>query len=153
MSCLAPLSNEQLVAYWANDLDAHELDAVEQHLFSCDSCLAAAERVASIAQAFRTSMPPVISHAELTALRAQGLSLGENMFEAGKRQSVSFEAGMDLLIHHLSGLDLATAERVEVRVRTESTGAVIFEDMFAPFDRERGEVLIACQKHFAVFPR
>ena len=37
-------------------------------------------------------------------------------------------------------------------MRVESTGALLFEDHFAPFDRARGEVLIACQRHFVHFP-
>lgn len=43
--------------------------------------------------------------------------------------------------------------RVGVTVRSPSAGEVMHEDPFAPFDRERGEVLIACQKHVAVFLR
>jgi hypothetical protein len=152
VSCKSPLTNEQLVAYWADDLDDAALESIEDHLFGCDTCLAGAERVAQIAQAFRTSLPPVISPEELDGLRAKGLAIVENLFEAGKRQAVAFEPGVDLLIHHLGGLDLAGAERVQVTVRNESGGPVIFEEMFAPFDRERGEVLIACQRHFAAYP-
>jgi hypothetical protein len=47
---------------------------------------------------------------------------------------------------------LADAERVEVVVRSEAHGVMVHE-AFAPFDRERGEVLIACQRHFASMPR
>jgi hypothetical protein len=149
MSCL---TNEQLVAYWANDLDADAHDAVEQHVFGCDSCLASAERVTLIAQAIRGSIPPIISQSQLDQLRAKGLAIVENVFAGGERQSVVFERGVDLLIHRLGGLDLAGAERVEVTVRSESGGAVIVEEMFAPFDRERGEVLVACQRHFTAYP-
>jgi len=49
-------------------------------------------------------------------------------------------------------MDLQRAERVQVSVRVESTGDVLFEDHFAPFDGARGEVLIACQRHFAHMP-
>jgi hypothetical protein len=150
VSC--PLSNEQLVAYWANDLDAASHDAIEDHLFACDECFAAAQRVGALVQAFRGSVPPVVSQADVDALRAKGLAIVENEFEAGKRQQVAFEPGVDLLIHRLGGLDLSGAERVSVTVRTESGGAVIFEEMFAPFERDRGEVLIACQRHFTAYP-
>ena len=152
-SCTSPIEDAHLVAYWANDLPPDELADIEEHLFACTTCCAAAERIGQIARAFRTSLPPVISPAELAVLRAQGATLVENTFAAGARQTVTFEPGIDLMIHRLGGLDLATAERVEVVVRTESgaTG-VIFEELFAPFDRERGEVLIACQRHFAAYP-
>jgi hypothetical protein len=152
VSCKSPLTNEQLVAYWANDLDAEAAAAIEDHLFACDSCFASAERVAQIAQAFRGGLPPVISRTELEVLRAKGLAIVENSFVASQRQQVAFEPGVDLLIHRLGGLDLVDAERVEVTVRTESGSDVIFEEMFAPFDRERGEVLIACQRHFSSYP-
>jgi hypothetical protein len=39
-----------------------------------------------------------------------------------------------------------------VSVSVESSGDMVFEDHFAPFDRERGEVLIACQRHFSHLP-
>jgi hypothetical protein len=152
VSCRAPLSNEQLVAYWANDLEPAAHDAVEEHLFACDGCLANAERVAQLARVFRSSLPPVVSRGDIDTLRAQGAAIRENVFEPSKRQTVTFEPGVDILIHRLTGLDLASAERVEVTVRNESGGPLIFEELFAPFDRERGEVLIACQRHFAAYP-
>ncbi len=152
-SCTSPIDDARLGAYWANDRPPDELSAVEEHLFACTACFAAAERIGQIARAFRTSLPPVISPADLAALRAQGHILVENTFAAGARQPVTFEPGVDFLIHRLGGLDLASAERVEVVVRTESgAGGVLFEELIAPFDRDRGEVLIACQRHFSAFP-
>ena len=151
MSCTAPLGLEQLVAYWSNDLDAEAQASVEEHLFACDTCFANAQRLEKVVQAFRLGPPPVISQAEVDALRAQGLNLVENSFAPGQGESVTFAHGVDLLIHRLTGLDLTHADRVEVIVRSESHG-VIFEEPVAPFDRARGEVLIACQRHFAAFP-
>jgi hypothetical protein len=34
----------------------------------------------------------------------------------------------------------------------EETGDILFQAKDAPFDRETGEILIACQRHFSVFP-
>jgi hypothetical protein len=152
MSCTTPLSQEQLVAYWANDLDGPAQDAIEEHLFACDRCSLESARVSKLVQAFRTGMQPVITHDELAQLRARGLAIEENTFLPGTRQAVTFTAGIDLMIHHLGGLDLAGAERVEVVVRNEAGDLVMFEEHFAPFDPARGEVLIACQRHFSVFP-
>lgn len=42
--------------------------------------------------------------------------------------------------------------RVEVTVSSESSSETLFVDPLAPFDPARGEVLIACQRHFAAFP-
>lgn len=149
MSC--PISHERLVEYWASDVDAGEAAAIEAHLFACARCTAAAERVAALVQAFRTALPPVIGHEELAALRAKGLVIVENEFAPASRTPVVFDRHADLLVHRLSGLDLAGAVRVEVLVRSEAHGPM-FQELFAPFDASRGEVLIACQKHFAALP-
>ena len=58
---------------------------------------------------------------------------GELARVVGVRQAV-FPAGADLLVHRLAGLDRTLAERVDVIVR------------------ERGEVLIACQRRFSGLP-
>lgn len=149
---MSHLSHEQLVDYWTVELAPAERDAIEEHLFACEVCTAAGERVAAIVMALRTQVPPVIAVEQLAELRARGLAIGENTFQPGVRTSVTFAPGLDLLIHHLAGLDLADAQRVAVTVRSQASGAVLFHDPVAPFDRARGEVLIACQRHFAVFP-
>ena len=140
-----------LVDYWTRDLSAAQTDDVEAHLFACDACSAEAERVAKIAGVFRTFLPPAISPEQLDELKARGLAIEENRFAPGTRTTVTFPAQLDLLIHHLTGLDLSGADRVELTVRSASAG-LVHHDPFAPFDAARGEVLIACQKHFAVFP-
>lgn len=150
--CSSPIGSERLVAYWADDLDADDTARVEEHLFGCAACTVEAERIARIAQALRGVIPPVIARAQLEELRARGLTIADTTFAPGVRQAVTFERHVDLMIHHLGGLDLATAERVEVTVRSEATGAVVHADPWAPFDRDRGEVLIACQRHFSHLP-
>jgi hypothetical protein len=149
-ACRAPIGHERLVAYWVGDLDAAEVAAIDDHLFGCDACTEESGRLAGLVQAFRTQIPPVITRDELERLRAKGAVLVETAFLPGRTQVV-FDPRADLMIHRLGGLDLAHAERVEVTVRFES-GGTAFEEPFAPFDRERGEVLIACQRHFAMFP-
>ena len=151
MSCATPISDEQLVAYWANDLEAGEAAGVEDHVFACDSCFASATRIQRIVQVFRGALPTVIDAANVAALRARGMAIVETSFEPGKRAAARFAPNVDLMIHHLAGLDLASAERVDVIVRSES-GRVINEERCAPFDRQRGEVLVACQRHFAAWP-
>lgn len=149
---MSHLTHEQLVDYWTVELAADARDAIEDHLFACEPCAAEAERVAAIVAALRTQIPPVISADQLAALRAQGIAIEENTFLPGQRTSVTFAPGLDLMIHHLGGLDLADAERISLTVRSRASGAVLHHDPIAPFDRARGEVLIACQRHFATLP-
>lgn len=148
MSCASPIPFEQLVAYWTADSDATE--QIEEHVFACATCASELERVQRLVAVFRDGLPPVISTEQLAALKAQGLTIVESSFEPNKRREITFASTTDMMIHHLTGLSLADATRVMVTVRSESAGDV-HEDPFAPFDRAKGEVLIACQKHFALF--
>ncbi len=150
--CPQPIVWERLVEYWAGDLDEADTDRIDEHLFACDACAAESARVARIARAFRAQIPVVVTSAQTAELRAQGLVVEERHFTPSTRTEVEFGRDVDVLIHHLSGMDLSRAERVELEVRVDSTGAVLFAEHFAPFDRDRGEVLIACQRHFAHLP-
>jgi hypothetical protein len=151
MSCAGPLSFETLVAYWAGDLDDAETDRVDEHLMTCASCSASSERLASLVSALRGLIPPVVDRATVDKLRASGRRLREQTFLPDQRQALTFPADHDLLIHRLTGFDLAGAERVDVTVTSESSGAIIAELRGAPFDPAEG-VLIACQQHFAELP-
>ena len=151
-SCARPIAFEALVAYWAGDLPSEEEDALELHAMGCAECNASSERVACIALAVRALVPPLVTSAQVAALRARGLCIEENEMEPGERKAVVFRLGVDILLHRLGGLDLKSALEVSVTVRDEDTGDVIYEEPRAPFDAENGEVLVACQRHFAAFP-
>jgi hypothetical protein len=141
-----------LVDYWAGDLDESDAERVELHLLGCDACTGESEAIARIVQTFKEAVPPIVTEAQTDELRARGLKVVENVFRPGERKLAVFAPEVDILIHRLTGMDLAGAERVSVLILTESTGRILFEDHFVPFDRDRGEVLVACQRHFAMFP-
>jgi hypothetical protein len=151
-SCAAPLSFETLVAYWAADLPPPETEAVDAHVMGCAACASASERIAVITQGIRASISPFIAAQELDALRARGLRVEENRVRPGERAPVLFRRDVDLLVHRLGELDLSRAERVQVRVLSEATGEVMMESPAVPFDAAKGEVLIACQRHFRELP-
>jgi hypothetical protein len=146
---MSHLTPQQLVDYWTAEPDDA---AIDEHVFSCDLCTRELERIQRVVAAFRGSMPPVISVEQLAALRNTGIKLEENAFMPGTRTEVTFARSLDVMVHHLAGLSLRDASRVSVTVRSESAGVVLHEDPIAPFDREQGEVLIACQAHFAALP-
>jgi hypothetical protein len=150
--CQSPIAFDSLIAYWAGDLDPSESDALEAHVMGCPSCSAASARVAAIAVAVRAQIPPIVSREIVAKLRERGLRITDNPVRPGERKEVAFEANVDVLLHRLGGLDLSRATRVGVTVSVEETGDVLFQTDDAPFDREAGEVLIACQKHFSAFP-
>jgi len=148
-----PIPFETLVAYWAEDLSADEIDRVDEHLMSCAACSAASVRVAAVTEAIRNMLPPFISEAHLRELRRRGLVIEENAMRPGERRQVVFGPHLDLLIHRLGGMDFAQVDEVRVTIKVEETGEVLMDHPDVPFDRDAGEVLVACQRHFAVFPR
>lgn len=150
--CDLPVPWETLVLYWADDLPADAQEALEEHLMGCGPCTAASAQVARITEALRALLPPLLTPERLLHLRQQGVSIVENAMLPGERRQVVFPHAADLLLHRLGGLDLAQAERVRFTLRAESSGRILVAVDDAPFDRERGELLLACQKHYAVMP-
>lgn len=152
MSCSEPIPFARLVDYWAGDLETAEVDAIDEHLLGCAHCTGESVSVARLVTALRGAIPPIVSAEQLRELAARGLAIVTNDFTPGERKEVVFARGVDLLVHRLGGLALADATSVSVEVTVESTHALLMRDDGVPFDRERGEVLIACQRHFASMP-
>jgi len=150
--CQSPIAFETLVAYWAGDLGSIESDAVEEHVMGCASCTQASARVAAISEAVRAQIPPVLSRDAVAQLRKRGVRVIDNLVRPGERKQASFSPSTDILLHRLAGLDLSRATSVDVTVSVEETGDVIFQSRGVPFDRDAGEVLIPCHKHFSAFP-
>ena len=153
-ACATPLAWEELVAYWAGDLEPAELDRIDEHLMGCGVCSAESAGVSAITETVRRKLiRPIVDHAQLAALRARGLRVTENHILPGERTPVVFALqATDVLLHRLGGLDLTGAKRVSVQISVEETGHVALVEPDVPFDRDSGEVLIACQHHFAAFP-
>jgi len=152
MTCPHPIAWDTLVDYWAADLDEAATADVEDHLFGCPDCTAAAARVAALTEALRAALPPVISRARIEQLRARGARIRENTFSPGQRREVLFARDADLLIHRLAGLDLRQADRVDFRITAESTGELIAAVDGVPFDPAEGAVFVACQRHYGTLP-
>jgi hypothetical protein len=70
----------------------------------------------------------------------------------GERRQVVFPGDIDILLHRLGGLELEHAMRVGFRTLVRNTGEVLDELPDAPLRPAAGEVLNACQKHFAAMP-
>jgi hypothetical protein len=150
--CPSPIAFETLVAYWSGDLSSIESDGVEEHAMGCASCAAASARVAAVGSAIRAQIPPVLSRETVAILRERGLRIVDNPVRPGDRKLAIFSPQIDVLLHRLGGLDLSGATQVGLTVKVEETGDVIFQNADVPFDRQSGEVLIACQRHFSVYP-
>jgi len=152
MTCASPIAWATLVDYWAGDLDDAETARIDEHLFGCGACTAESARVAAVAQALRAAVPMVLLRSGVDRLRARGAQVRENGFAPGDRREVEFASDAELLIHRLGGLNLAGAERVDLRITAESTGAVISTVDGVPFDPAEGAVFVACQRHYVDLP-
>jgi hypothetical protein len=146
------VTSQELVAYWADDLSTTEVDRLDEHLIGCPTCSMASARVSSITEALRSLIPPFLGHAALDGLRARGHRIRENPLRPDIRRAVVFDRATDLLIHKLEGLELMDATSVGIVISVEETGDVLLEEPNVPFDRASGEVLVACQPHFARLP-
>jgi len=151
-ACATPIAWEDLVAYWADELDTEAVDRVDEHMMGCATCSAESARVSAVTSALRAMIPPMIDHARLESIRAAGHVVRDNVIAPDVRRPAIFEATTDILLHRLQ-IDLSRATQVEVRVSVEESGATLLIEPSAPFDRDSGEILIACQRHFANFPR
>jgi hypothetical protein len=151
-ACAAPVSWEQLVDYWAGELSAELEASLEEHLMGCAVCTAASASVAALTEALRAEIAPLLTADAIARLRAKGLRIAENPMLPAERKQVPFPADIDLLIHRLGGLDLSRATRVSFSLRVEETDHVFAEIDDAPFDRDSGAILLACQHHFDVLP-
>jgi hypothetical protein len=150
--CASPLPFETLVAYWAGDLSADETETIDAHVMGCAFCTKTSEGVAVIVEGLRATIPPVITAHQLEVLRLSGLRIQETVVQPGQRIAVTFGSDVDVLAHRLRGLQLSPTSRVHLKVRVEETDEILFENEASPFDCSAGEVIIACQRHFAVFP-
>jgi hypothetical protein len=148
---VCPVPFETLVALWAGELGDLDAASIDEHIFGCEVCSAASDRLAGVVGGLRESIPIVISHAHRDRLLAQGTRVQVTPVELNVTARARFGPDVDLMVWALRG-DLSRAERVDVAI-VSPTGTPRVELENVPFDRERGEVLIACQRHFeGMFP-
>jgi len=144
--CATPTPFPTLVALWAGELPPDEAHRVEEHVFGCDACAAAYEHLGALVDGVRQVIPAVISTAHRDRLVAAGTRLLATPVVAGVEARAMYTPEIDLLVHVLQA-DLSRAERVDLDI--------IFDHGFTtelvgvPFDAGAGQVLIACQRHYA----
>ena len=99
------------------------------------------------------TVPPVLSAAHLAQLERAGRVQAFNVMRAGATARVLYPDEGRLLVHRLGGIDLSDAQRIDLALH-DVGGREVGGIENVPFDRERGEIVVACQRHFAeIFPR
>ncbi|MBW2380855.1 MAG: hypothetical protein JRG70_15110 [Deltaproteobacteria bacterium] len=146
-ACSHGVAAESWIDFFASELDDETGERLEHLLFECADCAADAERWGAIAGSAAIAIPPVITAETLRVLEDRGELMNKNVMKPGEHRRAEFPDGGTLLIHRLQGLDLERVDRVDLALSTpEGAPLVRFEDV--PFDRDTGEVLVACQRHF-----
>jgi len=145
MSCATPIPFETLVALWTGELTADEADRIEEHVFGCASCAEVYAGLGDLTTALGEVIPIVVSHRHRDRLAASGMRLRSTPVAAGVDARATYAADVDLLIHVLA-VDVGEVDRVDLDVMID--GDHKLELAHVPFDATRGEVLIACQRHY-----
>jgi hypothetical protein len=139
---------EHLAEYAAGLLEERESEELEAHLFSCRACALESEKLFALGAAVRRAVPAVLSLERYHELSEEGRVAAVNPISPGEVREVRFPPGDSLLVHRLGGSDLSRARRVDVSL-FDLEGRLLGRYDDVPFDAEGGEVLIACQRHFA----
>lgn len=142
------VSRDRMADYLAGLLQAREEAELEEHLFSCHECATDAEPLFGLAAEVRQAVPPVLTTERFARLEGEDRIGQVNPMSPGQKVEVRYPEAGKILVHRLAGAELARAQRVDVEI-TDLDGKPLlrFEDV--PFDPVRGEVLVACQRHFA----
>jgi hypothetical protein len=141
-----PLPGELLADYFARALGRDEADQIDAHVFECDRCAQLYEAAGALPAALHRMIAPVISPERLAALLASGAGVRAVPVAPGVPAVVEFTPGIDFLIFRLQA-DLAGASRVDVETSDAEIGPLLAIEG-VPWDAERGEVLVACQRHY-----
>ena len=151
-TCGEPVPFGEILDYLNGELRESDEHGLESHLFRCASCSSEAERLAGLATSIAVASPTILSPSRFAALEREGRIEDVNVMTPGQTAEVRFPESGRLLVHRLRGVDLSRARRIDIDVSGSGGEALLhFENV--PFDAERGEVLVACQSHFAdLFP-
>lgn len=142
--------NLETAAAWVlGELPEAEAERFEEHYFGCDSCFQRAMALEHARKQLATSLPPLLSVERHQALAAQR-PLEVVHVEAGATGVIKLDSATVFGIWILHA-PLEEVKRVDVEVRPEE-GDFLFEFNDVPFDRERGQVLLACQLHYRTVP-
>ncbi len=147
MTCNSPVPFDTLVAWWTRELDDAESARVEEHVFECDACAESVASLARLASGIREHIPPILSGAQRDRLLAAGSRIRFTPVEAGVDARAVFDHEVDLLVHVLHA-DLSRAGRVDVEIADPEGKGDPIVCINVPFEADKGEVLIACQRHY-----
>lgn len=138
-------------AAWAlGELTDPESERFEAHFFACRRCFEQTERLARLTDGLRSALPPILTPERHQRLRGEHGAVPAVHVAPGEQATIRLgaDAQIGIWILHAS---LSDVDHVDFEALT-ADGSRAFAVPDAPFDRERGEVLLACQLHYRALP-
>ncbi len=143
-------SLETIAAWTLGELDDASAAAFEEHYFSCDSCFDRAEKLQRVHRKLERALPGVLNRARTERLARAAPSLVTVRVAPGERAHIELGGARPFGIWVMNA-PLAGVERVDLEA-SAGDGTPLFSLADVPFDRERGEVVLACQVHYRDLP-
>lgn len=138
-------STETAARWLLNELSEEEARAFEEHYFDCDACSTRVSNIEQTRRALENALPVILTAERRRKLEAVG-PLPTVHVSAGERRLIRLgpETPIGLWVLHAN---LERAERVNIAVFAQD-GTPVFSLRDVPFDRENGEVVLACRTHY-----
>ena len=137
---------DRLLAYWLEESDATETDAIDMHLLGCDSCGAALDELMALSHGIKRAfagglVQTFVTGAFVDRLREQGLRVREYRVPVDGSVHCSLSANDDVLIGRMA-VSLDGVQRVDAGLRfSPEADETWVHDV--PFDASSGEVEMA----------
>lgn len=150
--CPDAVPSAKVAEWFLGDLTQQEEASFEEHLFVCDACTQEARLCAALAQAIRMMSDPeaLLTLEAWSALAASGERYGEGSVEPGGEIEARFPPGVERFVIRMRVP--VTPEPLDFEILSHD-GRTAFQATDVPFDRDAGEVRVACRRHFgAIVP-
>lgn len=141
---------ETCAAWSLDELSETDAEAFEAHFFGCTRCFTHAQRLQRLVVGLRSALPPFLTKERQKNLAATRGSLPAVHVAPGEQATIRLGGSTPVGIWVMHAA-LADVERVDFEARA-ADGSLLFAVSDVPFDRERGEVLLACQLHYRALP-
>jgi len=152
MKCALSISAEELARFWLDDLSESEAAVLEDHVFECGACDKSLRRFASVGQGIRvveamTHVPPLPGPNQLSSYQMPGGRMAVTHVAPGSTTTRPMDSSVTGVVFVLHA-DLSTVEQVDLEICSpEGTRFLLIPRV--PFNRETGEVFLACSRHTA----
>ena len=145
MSCATPLDAAVLLDYWLGFLPLGEEEALEEHLFACDTCNGSLGEMIALAEELRRlahegSLRTVVSPRFVERAAGEGMTVRQYAPARGGKVDCTVTLKDDLLIGRLAA-DFSESERVDLAI-CDGEGIERMRMTDVPFRPGQGTLLL-----------